>query len=82
MIEQLALLLKRLTVVGRFPIMMQEQPILPEHLSLLGFVWGIVSCVVFVDHLSVCPFALVIIFSVLLRMTASDYPFGIFKLSQ
>jgi len=45
---------------------------------------SLVLCVCFVDHcLSVCPFVLfllVIVLSVLLRFTHSDYPFGIFKL--
>ena len=60
MIEQLALLLKRLT--RRLPVMQQEQPTLPEHLNSPGcFCWvrvaqSIISCVVFVNDLSISPF--------------------------
>jgi len=63
---------------------------LPEHLSLplvfsrLFLTRTLVLCVCFVDRcLSFCPFVLsllVIVLSVLLRFTDSDYHFGIFKL--
>ena len=42
---------------------------------------SLVLCVCFVDRcLSFCTFLLVIVLSILLRLTDSDYPFGIFKL--
>ena len=67
--------------------MEQELPTLPEHMSSRP-VFSVVPvprsldlCVCFVDRcLSFCPFVLAIVFSVLLRFTDSDYPFGIFKL--
>ena len=56
--------------------MEQELETLPEHMS----VPPLFSVKCFVDRcLSLCTLRLVIVFSVLLRFTASDYPFGILK---
>ena len=63
--------------------MEQELPILSEYLSSLPVLSGVrvalslVFCVVFCTELFVF---LAIVLSVLLRFTASDYSFGIFKL--
>jgi hypothetical protein len=63
----------------------QEQVTIPEHLSSLHVFCGIrvarslVFCVMFRRSLFVL-FLLYIVLSVLVRFTASDYPFGIFKL--
>jgi hypothetical protein len=60
---------------------------LPEHMSSPPVFSGVrvtrslVLCVCFVDRcLSFCTFFLAIVSSVLLRLTDSDYHFGIFKL--
>jgi hypothetical protein len=64
----------------------QELHTLPEHLSSLSVISGVhitrylVLCVCFADHcLARFLFLFAIVLSVL-RFTASDYPFGIFKL--
>ena len=69
----------------RMTLVEQELLTLPEHINLPPVFSGIyvtrslVLCVYFVDRcLSFCPFVLVL--SVLLRFTDSDYPFGIFNL--
>ena len=51
----------------------------PPVFSGVRVTWSLVLCVCFVDR-SVVLFRLVIVFTVLLQFTASDYPFGIFKL--
>ena len=68
------------------PLVDKELLTLPKHLSSPPSFSGdratrsLVLCVCFVDRrLSFCPF-LVIVLSVLLRFTDSDYPFIIFKL--
>jgi hypothetical protein len=49
--------------------------------SVVRVTRSLVLCVRFVDRcLSFVPFRLVIVLSVLLPFTDSDYPFGIFKL--
>ena len=65
----------------------QELLTLPEHLSSpqdfsgVRVAWSLVLYVCLVDRcLSFCLFSLVIVLSVLLRYTDSDYPFGIVKL--
>ena len=58
--------------------MEQELFTIPQHLSSSPVVSGIhvaQSLVCYVLLISICPFAL----SVLIRSTASDYPFGAFK---
>ncbi len=67
--------------------MKQELPTLPKHMTLPRIFSGVratqflVLCVCFVDRcLSFCPLFLAIVLSVPLRFTASDYPYGIFKL--
>jgi hypothetical protein len=62
-------------------------PTLPEHLSSPPGFSGVpvtrslVLCVCFADRcLSFVLFLLVIVLSVLLQYTDSDYPFGIFKI--
>ena len=74
----------RLTLV---PPVEQERLTLPEHLSSLPVFSGVrvtrslVLYICFVDRcLSFCLFLLVIVLSVLLRSTESDYTFGIFTL--
>ena len=69
------------------PLVEQELLTLPEHqssspvFSVVRVTRSLVLCVCFVDHyLSFVLFLLIIVFSVLLRHTDSDYPFGIFKL--
>jgi hypothetical protein len=71
----------------RVPLVEQELLTLPEHqssspvFSVVRVTRSLVLCVCFVDHyLSFVLFLLIIVFSVLLRHTDSDYPFGIFKL--
>jgi hypothetical protein len=71
----------------RVPLVEQEIPTLPEHLSSppvfsgVRVIRSLVLCVCFVNRcMSFCPFSLVL--CVLLRFTDSDYPFGIFKLSE
>jgi len=71
----------------RVALVEQELITLPEHLSSLPVCSGVrvtrsfVLCVCFVDRFCpFVPFLLTIVFSVLLRFTDSDYPFGIFKL--
>ena len=63
----------------------RELHTLPEHLHSLWFQWG--SCcsiclflLMFCSSLFVLLSSLTIVLSVLLRFTASDYQFGIFKL--
>ena len=72
-------------VTRRVPLVEQERPTLPEHLSSPPVFTGVrvtqslVLYVCCVDRcLSFCPFSIVL--SVLLRYTDSDCPFGIFKL--
>jgi len=83
-------------VTRTVPLLKYELLILPVHLSsppvlvgfvfldLLFFVWRFVDrCLSFFlyGHCVVCPFScMVIVLSVLLRFTDSDYPFRIFKL--
>ena len=69
------------------PLMEQELPTLPEHLSSLTDFSGVrvarslVLCVCFVDRLlPFVLFVLAIVLSVLFRYTDSDYLFGISKL--
>ena len=68
----------------------QELLTLPEQLSSIRCFSGVrvarylIICIVFCKSLFVCPFVpflLTIVLSVLLRITTSDYLFGIFKLS-
>ena len=75
-------------ITRRVPLVEQELPTLPSHLSSPPvFSWirvtrTLVLCVCFVDRcLSVCTFFLLaIVLFDLLRYTDFDYPFGIFKL--
>jgi hypothetical protein len=74
----------------RVPLVDQELPTIPEHLSSLPVFSGVrvtrslVLCVCFVDCcLSFCTFVLFLLAIVLsdpLRYTDSDYPFRFFKL--
>ena len=67
------------------PLVEQELPTLPEHLSSPPVFSGVrvtrslALCVCFADRCPFVLFLLVIVLSVLLRFTDSDYPFGIFK---
>ena len=77
----------RQNVKTRVSLVEQELSTFPEHPSsprfLVGFVLlDLVSCVVFCRLLLflVSFFYLIIVLSVLIRMTDSDYPFGVFKL--
>jgi len=69
-----------------FVLVEQERLTLQEHLSSSPVFSGVrvtrslVLCVCFVDRCPFVLFILVIVLSVLLRYTDSDYPFGIFKL--
>ena len=76
------------SVKRRMPLVEQEQLTLPEHLSIhpvfseVRVAQSLAFCVLFCWS-CVCPFVLfilAIVLSVILRLTASDYPFGIFKL--
>lgn len=66
----------------RVPLVQQKLPTLPEHLSSPGFS-GVrvldLLLYVYVLWITVCPFSLAIVFSVL-RFTDFDYLFGIFTL--
>ena len=70
------------------PLVEQELFSLPQHLSSstvfsgVRIAWSLVFCVMFFVNqcLSLCSFLLVIVLSVLLLVTASDYPFGILNL--
>ena len=71
----------------RVPLVEQELPTLPEHLSSppvffsgVRITLSLVLCVCFVDCCLSFRTFLGIVFSVLLRFMDSDYPFGIFKL--
>jgi hypothetical protein len=63
----------------------QELPTLPEHLNLLPVFSGVrvahylLFCVIFCRLLFFLLSFLFCPFSVLLRITASDFPFGVFK---
>ena len=69
------------------PLVEQELPTLPEHLSSPRFQWGscysIISFMCNILQIVVCSFVLFILniaLSVLLRFTNSDYPFSILDL--
>ena len=70
----------------RMPLVEQELSALPEHMSSLPILNGVrgtrflVLCVCFVDRCLSLSIFVIIVLSVLLRFTASDYPVGIFKL--
>ena len=66
-------MLNKPTVPRRVPLLVQKLPTLPEHLSSIPFLVGIVVV------MCLSLIRLVIVLSVL-RITASDYPFGIIKL--
>jgi hypothetical protein len=77
----------KLIFLARMSLVEQELPALPEHLSShpvfsrIRVIRSLVLCVCFVDRgLSFCTFFFVIVLSVLLRNTDSDYPIDIFKL--
>jgi len=65
------------------PLVEQELPTLPEHMSSPSVFSGVlvtrplVVCVCFVDC---CLYFFFLMLSVLLKYTDPDYPFGIFKL--
>ena len=72
--------------IGSGILVEQELPTVPEHLEFTPVFSGVrvtrslVLCVCFTDrYLSFITFSLAIVLSVLLRYTASDYYFSIFR---
>jgi len=59
--------------------MEQDLLTLPEYLSLVGFMLLNLGGVLWIIACSFVRFLLAIVLSVLLRLSVSDYPLGIFK---